>query len=236
VLFRSGIIAALILPWLRGPAPDSWPFLAASSTVQVLYFTLLAAAYAQDDMSRAYPIMRGAAPLIVASVSAGVIGEPLSGGEWFGIALISLGVLALATRGATTLALANAVVIATYTVIDGLGVRRSQSPAAYTLWMCVLTGSVLLLWVLMRRRQRFLEYLRGRVPVGLAAGAGAMSSYGLALWAMTRSPVALVAALRETSIVFAALLSLLVLKERITPRRAMATLAIAAGVVALRLV
>jgi drug/metabolite transporter (DMT)-like permease len=240
----AGLIAAAVLPFLQAPAPASWPYLIASSCTQVAYFALLAAAYHEGDMSHAYPLMRGTAPLIVASVSASVIGESLSGGEWLGVALISAGVLGLAWRraahgvphrAATALALANAVVIAAYTLIDGLGVRRSQAPAAYTLWIYVLAGSVMLAWTLLRRPKEFRQYLRGRLWLGLATGAGTVTSYGLALWAMTLAPVALVAALRETSIVFATVVSVFVLKERITPQRLVATAMIAGGAIALRL-
>lgn len=240
----AGLIAAVVLPFLPAPLPASWPFLAASSCTQVVYFALLAAAYHEGDMSHAYPIMRGTAPLIVASVSASLIGETLSKGEWVGITLICLGVLGLALRhgphamphrAATLLALANAVVIASYTLIDGLGVRRAQSPAAYTLWIYVLAGTMMLVWTLLRTPTQLRDYLRGRILLGLATGAGTLTSYGLALWAMTLAPVALVAALRETSIVFATALSVFVLKERVTLRRLVATGMIALGAVALRL-
>jgi drug/metabolite transporter (DMT)-like permease len=239
----AGIMAALMLPFLPTPARDSWPFLAGSSIMEITYFVLLAAAYRIGDMSHAYPIMRGTAPLIVASVSASVIGESLSAGEWFGIALICLGVLGLAVhrgamaqhRTATLLAFGNAFAIASYTLIDGLGVRRSHAPVSYALWIYLLTGTLTLLWTLSRRRAQFLAYVRGRLTLGAVAAIGMMSSYGLALWAMTRSPVALVAALRETSIVFATVISAVLLKERISPRRLAATVLIAAGAAALRL-
>jgi drug/metabolite transporter (DMT)-like permease len=240
----AGILSAAMLPFLPAPSRESWPFLTASSITQVAYFTLLAAAYRAGDMSHSYPIMRGTAPLIVASVSAWLIGERLSGSEWLGVALICLGVLGLAFRGgdialrhrtATLLALANAVVIACYTLIDGLGVRRSHAPMAYTLWIYVLNGSVLLIWTLAQRPRELRDYVRGRIGVGLVAGVGAMTSYGLALWAMTLAPVALVAALRETSIIFATLLSTIFLKERITADRLVAIALIAGGAVALRL-
>jgi len=239
----AGVIAALLLPFLPAPARDSWPYLAASSAIEIAYFVLLAAAYRRGDMSHSYPIMRGTAPLLVAAVSTTVIGEALSVGEWLGIALICLGVLGLAFhrgalaqhRAATALALANAFAIATYTLIDGLGVRHSHAPAAYTLWICLLTGGLTLLWTLARRRSEFLAYLPGRLTLGTVAAVGMMSSYGLALWAMTLAPVALVAALRETSIVFATIISALALKERISMRRLAATALIAAGAAALRL-
>ncbi len=238
----AAVMAALLLPLLPSPGRASWPFLAGSSCAEIAYFLLLAAAYRSGDMSHAYPIMRGTAPLLVASVSASLIGETLSPGEWIGIALICSGVLALALHGrggthhraVTGLALANAATIACYTLIDGLGVRRSHSPVAYTLWMYLLVGGLTLGWTLLTRRAEFLGYLRGRLLVGVAAAAGMVSSYGLALWAMTFAPVALVAALRETSIVFATFLSAVMLKEQLSPQRLAATALIVSGAVALR--
>jgi drug/metabolite transporter (DMT)-like permease len=239
----GALMAAAILPFLPAPARDSWQFLAGSSCAEIIYFVLLAAAYRIGDMSHAYPIMRGSAPLIVASVSVPLIGEALSAGEWLGIALICGGVLALALQGgglahhrsATVLAFANAIAIATYTLIDGLGVRRSHAPMAYTLWMYLITGGLTLAWTLLTRPHELLAYIRGRLSVGVAAAAGMMSSYGLALWAMTVAPVALVAALRETSIVFATVLSAVLLKEKLTLQRLLATSLIVAGAVSLRL-
>ena len=237
-------IAALTLPFLPQPAPASWPFIAGSVSLQTLYYALLAAAYRNADMSHAYPIMRGTAPLIVAAVSAWLIGEIVSGTQWLGIALICGGVLGLAVHApaqsgrhaaASAFALVNAGVIAGYTVIDGLGVRRSGAPAAYTLWIFLLTGSEMLLWMALWRRREFRAYARGKWLQGIAGGAGTIVSYALALWAMTVAPVALVAALRETAILFAAVISALVLKERITPQRLVCTVLIVAGAVALRL-
>jgi drug/metabolite transporter (DMT)-like permease len=240
----AAALAALALPFLSQPAAVSWPYIAASVSLQTLYYALLAAAYRRADMSHAYPIMRGSAPLIVAAVSAWLIGESVSGTRWLGIALICGGVLGLAAhapvqtthqRSASALALANACVIAGYTVIDGLGVRRSGAPAAYTLWIFLLTGIEMLLWISIWRRREFGAYVRGKWLQALAGGAGTLVSYVLALWAMTLAPVALVAALRETSILFATVISALVLKERVTLQRLAGTGLIIAGAVALRL-
>jgi drug/metabolite transporter (DMT)-like permease len=237
-------LAALALPFLPQPAPASWPFIAASVLLQTLYYTLLVAAYRHGDMSHVYPIMRGAAPLIVAALSAALIGEAVSGARWLGIGLICGGVLGLSLhrpehstshRTATAFALGNACVIASYTLVDGLGVRRSGAPAAYALWIFLLNGSELLLWASIWRRREFAGYVSGRWPQALAGGAGTVASYGIALWAMTVAPVALVAALRETAIVFATVISALMLKERVTLQRLACTVVIIGGAVALRL-
>jgi drug/metabolite transporter (DMT)-like permease len=240
----AAAIAALALPFLPQPANASWPFIGASVLLQTLYYALLVAVYRSGDMSHVYPIMRGTAPLIVAALSAALIGEAVAGARWLGIGLICGGVLGLALhrpahslphRQATALALLNACVIAGYTMTDGLGVRRSAAPAAYALWIFLLSGIALLLWAAIWRRRELAMQLRARWPLGLAGGAATVVSYTLALWAMTVAPVALVAALRETSIVFAALISALLLKERVTPQRLACTGLIIAGAVALRL-
>jgi drug/metabolite transporter (DMT)-like permease len=234
----AACVAAIALPFLPAPAAASWPYLAGSVALQFLYYALLVRAYAAGDMSHTYPIMRGGAPLVVAALSASLIGEPLTAARWLGVGLICGGVLGLAIHrsahltphhAATGYALANAVAIAAYTLVDGIGVRKSQAPASYTLWLFLLIGSVRLAWALLLRRHELLGYLRRYWPQGLAGGIGTVSSYGLALWAMTVAPVALVSALRETSILFAAVISALVLKERVTPMRVASAVLIAGG-------
>jgi drug/metabolite transporter (DMT)-like permease len=240
----AAAVAALVLPFLPQPAPASWPFIGASVVLQTLYYALLVAAYRHGDMSHVYPIMRGSAPLMVAALSAALIGEAVTGARWLGISLICGGVLGMALhrpgqslshRAATAFALGNAVVIAGYTLVDGLGVRRSGAPAAYTLWIFLLNGTELLLFVLIWRRRQFAGYVRGRWLMAVAGGASTLASYGIALWAMTVAPVALVAALRETSILFATVISVLMLKERVTLQRLACIVLIIAGAVALRL-
>ena len=240
----AACVAALALPFLPQPAPASWPFIGFTVLLQTLYYTLLVAAYRHGDMSHVYPIMRGAAPLMVAALSATLIGEAVSGARWLGIGLICGGVLGLALhrpghsmtqRTATAFALGNACVIASYTLLDGLGVRRSGAPAAYALWIFLLNGTEQLLLILIWRRRAFAGYVRGRWLQAVAGGASTVGSYGLTLWAMTVAPVALVAALRETSILFATVISALMLKERVTLQRLACIVLIIAGALALRL-
>ncbi len=240
VYIGAGILSGLALPFLPAPAPASWPYLAVSTALEVLYGVLLAAAYRIGDLSHAYPLMRGTAPLLVAVGSGVLIGEPLSAAAYAGVALVSTGVLSMIfdarSRGhspaATRLALLNACVIAAYTTIDGLGVRVSGEPVAYSLWLSLLVGLPWLVWVA-ARRYRWAD-VRQQLPAVTLGGVCSVGSYTLALWAMTRAPVAAVAAVRETSIVFGAALGALVLRERITRVRALAAVAIALGVWAIR--
>jgi len=241
VYIVAGLISAVALPFLATPAPASWPYLAASMGTELIYSILLAAVYRDGDLSHAYPLMRGTAPLLVAIGSGTLLGEHLSRAVWIGVALVSCGIFAMIfevrsqprSTTATRLALLNAFVIAAYTTIDGLGVRVSGQPVAYSLWLFVLIGVPWLIWATAQGRARWAE-LRHQIPPAAVGGACSLASYTLALWAMTRAPVAAVAAVREVSVVFGTLLGAIVLHERVTRVRALAAVAIALGVWAIR--
>ena len=238
----AALIALCLLPFVPPPAPASWPFLAASAVPQIAYYLLIARIYRDSDLGLAYPVMRGTAPLFVTAANALLFGESLSSLGLFGIACICGGVLLIAGgrfRGsesgrAVMTALGIALVIAAYTVLDGAGVRRSGSPAGYTLWVFLLTGTGLAGWVTIRQ-PRMLPSLRKNFWIALGGGGASLLSYGIALWAMTKAPVAAVAALRETSILFAALISMALLREKVTWNRIAAALLLTAGAVAIRL-
>ena len=235
----AGVVAAAALPFLPAPAPASWPWLAGSAAVHVLYFAFLAGAYRYGELSYAYPIMRGGGPLIVAATTGFLFLESLSGNQWLGVVLVCAGILALATgahdRRATFFALGNAAVIAAYTLVDAQGARASGAPVAYTLWFFVANAGVIVAMGTARRGNDVPRYLRRQWLRALAGGACSVGSYAVALWAMTRAPVALVAVLRETSVIFGAILAAVVLHEKLTRRRLIATGAVLAGLVALRL-
>ena len=235
----AGVVAALALPFLPAPASASWPWLAGSAAVHVLYFAFLAGAYRYGELSYAYPIMRGGGPLIAAAAAGVLFLEPLTNTQWAGVLLICGGVLAFATgahdRRATLFALANAVVIAAYTLIDAEGSRASAAPVAYTLWFFAANALVIVAMGMARRGVVVPQYLRRHWLRALAGGGCSVVSYAVALWAMTRAPVALVAVLRETSVIFGAILAAVVLHEKLTRRRLIATGAVLAGLVALRL-
>jgi drug/metabolite transporter (DMT)-like permease len=234
-------LSAVLLPFLTMPAPASWPYAATSALFQITYYLLLARTYQIADMSQTYPLMRGTAPLIVALISVFRLGDVLSPIAWAGVLGICLGVCSIALgnglqdRKGVYLALVNAVVIAGYTLIDGVGVRRSGAPAAYTLWVFLLTGLPLAVWAASVRRAEFFAYFGRHWRLGIAGGVGTTVSYGLALWAMTVAPVAVVAALRETSILFGILIAALVLREHVGLRRLISACIIACGAAILRL-
>jgi drug/metabolite transporter (DMT)-like permease len=241
VTAAAATIAIVTLPWLQQPARASWPFILASSFFQIIYYVLLARTYHVADMSQAYPLMRGTAPLFLTIFSIFGLDTNLSTRMFIGVAVICAGILSMALgvrrgdRAGIVLALLNAVVIAIYTTIDGIGVRRSGAPAAYTLWMFLVTGVPLTLWALGARRASLASYMRTNWRFGLVGGIGTVASYGLALWAMTQAPIAVVAALRETSILFGAVISGVLLKERLGPGRILAACTIALGAAVLRL-
>ncbi len=240
----SGAVALVAAPFFGMPGSASWPWLAASAVVHIAYFHLLAGAYRWGDLSFSYPVMRGGGPLLVALVGAIAFGEVLPWAQTAGVLLISAGILAFAThrtddaaamRKSLAFALANAGVIAAYTLIDAQGARISGAPVAYTLWFFVANGCVMLALGSWQRGREAARHLLRRWRLTFVGGAGAVLAYAIALWAMTKAPVALVAALRETSVVFAAALGALFLGEPFTARRLTATLIVLAGLVALRL-
>jgi drug/metabolite transporter (DMT)-like permease len=237
----SAALSAALIPFLTEPTPESFPYAVASAFFQIIYFLLVARIYQVADMSQTYPLMRGAAPLIVALASAFQMDDAMSLFAWIGVMVICLGIFSISLgstlndRKGVRLALLNSLVIAGYTLIDGLGVRRSGAPAAYTLWVFLLTGVPLTLWTITARRRTFIPYLGRHWRLGIAGGIGTTASYGLALWAMTIAPIAVVAALRETSILFGTLIAGFVLREHIGPRRVISACIIAAGAAVLRL-
>lgn len=248
--------AALALPLLLSvgfPPAASLPYLIASIIIHIGYYIALAGAYQHGDLGLTYPIMRGLAPLLVAMVSGLFVGEHLSMVGWAGVAGISAGVLLVGLvrkawaqsshRSALVFALSNAVIIAVYTVVDGLGVRvaanNGGSALQYVAALFLIDGLPYFIIVMSRRRgQRRTEawgYMRKRWPLAMLGTMASLGSYGIALWAMTQAPVAVVAALREVSVLFAALLGTWFLKENFGLRRATGTLLIVGGVAALRL-
>lgn len=236
----GALVALLALPFIPLPAAASWPWLVASIAIHQLYYALVAAAYRAGDMGHTYPLMRGTAPLLVALVSAPLLGETLSAHAWVGVLLICGGILLLALHRhaaprATMMALANALVIAIYTLIDGTGTRLSGNAISYVLWLTFLEAFPLLTWLWLRDGKRFQRQLRQRGAVALIGGTCAIGSYGFALWAMTQAPVATVAALRETSVLFAVAIATFVLREATGPRRIIAGVLVVAGAATLRL-
>jgi drug/metabolite transporter (DMT)-like permease len=236
-------ITSIVLPFLPTPLKGSWPCLISSVVVHVAYFGFLVLAYRGGDLSLVYPIMRGTAPALSALFAAALLGEQPSRGGWIGVLLVSGGVLLLAagaprSKGArlapVLFALVNAGVIVGYTLVDGVGARLSGNAFSYTGWMFLLTGVLVLLISIGFRGRQVAHHLHSQWKKWMLGGSCTFASYSLALWAMTKAPIAPVAALRETSIVFSALLAVFVLKERITPLRCVSIAIVTAGAVVLK--
>ncbi|MCX7249352.1 MAG: DMT family transporter [Burkholderiales bacterium] len=243
VIHLIGSFLGIPLVALAGwPVAAAWPYIAASVVVHIGYYLALTGAYRHGELGLTYPLMRGVAPLLVALSATFTLGETLSPLAWAGVLGISCGVLVLGLNAhalkvpkAVGFALANAVIIAIYTVIDGLGVRASGNALQYVATLFLLDGWPFALLMFATRGRAVGIYARHRWPVATLGACASLGSYGIALWAMTRAPVATVAALRETSVLFAVLLGAWFLKEAFTPRRALGTCVIVAGVMALRL-
>jgi drug/metabolite transporter (DMT)-like permease len=237
----AALIAAAVLPFCVQPARESWHFIMISVCLQVIYFTLIGYIYRFSEMSLTYPLMRGTAPLLAALLGIVTLNETLTLQTWIGVFFICGGILSMVleqwkfSSKVIGLAFLNASVIAGYTLVDGMGVRLSDAPVAYTLWIMLLKGVVLAGWRFILDPAVFIGYTRRYWHFGLIGGTGMMTSYGVALWAMTFSPVVMVAALRETSVLFALMISALFLKEKIGTIKLVSSCLIVAGVIMLRL-
>ena len=244
VVCGAGAIAAVLLPALPLPAAASWPWLLASALIHVVYFTLVARAYHGAELGFAYPLMRGTAPALTALAAALVLGELLTPLAWLGIVLICAGVLTLAGRAwrsgaghpaAVLAALVNAAVVAGYTLVDGQGVRLAGHALSYTAWIFLLSAVLMLATTAVSRGRTLLQPAPGAWRTAALGGAGTLAAYSLVLWAMAQAPIAAVAALRETSIVFAALIGALFLHEGLGRLRLFSALLVCAGAVLLKL-
>ena len=240
----AGAVALPIAVWVGLPAAAAWPWVIASVIVHLGYFAGLIEAYRAGDMSQVYPIARGAAPLLTALVSTAWLGERLGLLGWGGLLCLVGGVMMLSLRGggdltrldrrAVGFALFTALTVCAYTVIDGVGVRASGNALAYTAAVFFGNAVIMALYGLARRGHKLLAGLSQLWRTGLGGGALQFASYGIALWAMTIVPIAVVAALRETSVLFGALIAVVVLREPLRPLRVAAAVLIVAGLVMIK--
>ncbi len=231
-----GLVAAPLLPL---PAPASFPFLALSAGIHIVYFCLTAAAYARADLSLAYPMMRGGGLMVTTLIAPFVFTDQLSVLGLAGVCLVGLALAGLAWRAGTRglpVILGNALVIGAYSVTDGLGARASAAPLAYTVWVFALGALGNLALLGLREPAMLRRLLRPRdIGLGVMGAAASVGSYGLVLTAMTMAPVALVAALRETSMLFATAFAAFLLKEQVGMRRVAAAATVAVGAIAIKL-
>ena len=244
VLLAGSAIGALsTTPFLPLPAPESWPYIALSVLLHQGYTIFLLLAYRYGDLSHVYPLARGSAPLIVAFLSVTLIGEQLTRHALLAVFMMGVGVMSLSlTRGAQNLrdpwavffALGTGLFIAGYTVTDGVGARLAGSAHGYSAWMLGLEGIPIVAFVLWKRKMRALPQIKRIWKPAMLMGLVSLAAYWAVIWAMSVAPIALVAALRSTGIIFAVLFGVLFLKERLSLARLASTFMTLAGVVLLK--
>ena len=242
VVAGSGAWGLLVLPLVGVPEASAWKYLIVSMLIHWAYYITLAQAYRTGDLSFAYPLMRGTAPLLTALLGIVFLREWPTPQVALGILLICAGIVSIAfvrreahPPAASYFALANAAIIAVYTLIDGAGARASGNAASYAAWLTFLEAFPFLLWIRAHRGREAVAYIAKSWRRGILAGAASLGAYAIVLWAMTRAPVAAVAALRETSVLFAALIGAIWLKEGVGLPRLAGAASVVAGVAALRL-
>lgn len=244
LMFSQSLICLTLLPFAGLPEAGAWPYILGSVVLHNGYCLFLVFAYRYGDLSQVYPIARGSAPLIVAVVSALVAGELLRPMAMLAVVLVTMGVMSLAfTRGARSvkhtravaLALGTGLFIASYTVVDGLGARVNGNAHVYAFWLLGLHGIPFALLTACVRRRRLAPQLRVVWKSGVSGGVASLLAYWIVIWAMSLAPLAMVSALRETSVVFAVLFGVVFLKERLDPVRGGAIALTLAGTVLLRM-
>jgi drug/metabolite transporter (DMT)-like permease len=240
----QGVMAICLLPFFAAPMAAAWPWVAVSALLHIGYKLFLIQAYRHGDLSQVYPLARGSAPLIVALVGAVFLGEIMTAGKTAAVIAIALGVIVMARNGggldrlptkALFYALITACFTASYTLVDGVGARIAETASGFTLWMFALDATGMTCFALAVRGKRAISALLPGWRSGITAGALSLGSYWVAIWAFTLAPLAMVAALRETSVMFAMLIGVFLLGERAGLWRWIAAGLIVSGIVLMRL-
>jgi drug/metabolite transporter (DMT)-like permease len=241
----GGVLAAIPLVVVAAaPRPGSWRYLLASVGIHVLYNLLLMRCYRYGEFSQVYPLARGISPLVVTVLAAIFVRERMALPQVAGVGVVSAGLAVLVFAGrrpsevvprgrhrtALLAAIGTGLTIACYTTVDGVGVRLSGSPAGYIGWLILLESLCIPAFALVRRRGVLLEQPPRILVSGVAAGALSLLAYGLVLWAQTRGALAPIAALRETSVIFGAIIGTLIFREPFGRTRIVATVLVAGGI------
>jgi drug/metabolite transporter (DMT)-like permease len=226
------------------PLAASWPMLLASAIIHTAYYVTLSMSYRSGDLSQVYPLFRGLAPVLVVLGAALFANEYLPSGAMIGIGLVSAGLISITFAGgavgkipaaALRWGLATSVLIAAYTVADGIGVRAAGNPFSYIIWLFVLEPIPIGLWLLARDRAAWFGYMRAK-PGKITAGAlAAATAYAMVIYAMGVAPMAMVSSLRETSVIFAALIGTLMFREPFGRQRIIAAILVCLGVVLIKI-
>jgi len=243
VVAGGAFFALPFLFFVPFPNNEAWLYLALSAVIHCAYFTALAVGYKVGDLSFVYPIARGTGPILVALLSAFLIGEILSVPQMLSVSVICFGLFALALSGRTggglrafAFAILIAATIAGYSLTDGIGVRVAKNPWSYIPWLIFVQAIPFLAFVAWRRRADLTFLCRSQTRTFLLGGVLIGASYGLAMWAFSQERIAIVMALRETAVVFGTILGAVVFREAYGRWRLIASLFIATGAVALNIV
>lgn len=221
------------------PHAAAWPYILLSGVLHTGDNLFLIRAYRIGDFSQSYPIARGSSPLLVAIGAALLVGEKMGSATWIGVGLVSLGIISLAqikdrhNLSGSIAAFTTGAFIAAYTVTDGIGARASGNALAYSGWLFVLDSAPLALIVMWQQRRWPVLPQARQNWISLAGGVMSLLAYGIVIWAVTLAPMGTVSALRETSVLFAAVIGSLFLGEKLTQRRIVAALLIATGAIVL---
>ncbi|MER7412520.1 MULTISPECIES: DMT family transporter [Streptomyces] len=241
----GAVCGALLACFAPLPAAEAWPPLLISAVLHVVYMTLLMRSFQLGEFGQMYPIARGTSPLVVTVLSAVFLHELPDAWQLTGVLLASAGLLGVSLWGlrgrraapgagaqgpALVAALCTGLAIATYTTVDGVGVRASGSALGYIAWLMIFEGLAIPAYAFATRRGRLVEQLRPVAARGLLGGALSVAAYGLVLWAQTRAPLAPVAALRESSIIAGAAIGALFFKERFGWPRTAASVLMVGGI------
>ena len=246
--FSTSLVAIPFLLIYGLPEPETYIYIFLSLVLHVIYFYTVASAYRYGDLNMAYPIMRGVAPILTLIIGGLLFKEAIHTWMVVGIVLICLGVVLLGfNKSPSTVnhqktllfALGNAVIIAAYTLVDGQGARLANQVWSYVGMLLFLNGYVFPAILFWQRRSSFtrtqtLQYIQARGIHALIGGACVMGSYSIVLWAMTQAPIAIVAAVRETSVLFAFIFAVVFLKEPLYPLRIVGMLGVCCGVLLIR--
>lgn len=241
----GALIGLAALPFVGIPASESWPYLFASVVIHTAYYFFLIQQYRVGDLSHVYPLARGLSPLLIAGSAALFAGEYLPPLAWVGVIVACLGIISLAFEKGppwrhdpwpVLYASGTALTIASYTVVDGLGVRLAGGVFAYIAWLFFLDGIPIAVFAYLARRNQMRAVLKAEAVKGLAGGALQVAAYGTVIWAMSVTAMAAVSTLRETSVIFAAIIGAVLLGERFGSRRIAAAVLVACGVIVLNVV
>jgi len=239
-----GIVALPAALYFGLPELHVWPWIVASILIHLVYYLTLSGAYRLADMGVVYPLARGSAPLLTTILSVTLVGEAIDAQGFLGVVLLAVGILAIAwrrkgaaalDRTALRLALTCGGSITAYTLVDGLGARSASSPHLYTSWLFVMDSLLITGVGLAWKGPRALAPTLSFIGPGLAGGAMSLAAYWISIWAMTRAPIGLVAAVRESAVLFGAVIAVVVLREPLRTERLVAAALIVAGLVLIRL-